>query len=153
MPDTPSWERKEPWSGSEVAWSFVSFGGFVWRLLAGLFSRDWAPVGTQLYKFKPCSHIPLDRLIISEELEKSLTILMVPSSLAGFHGAFPTAIVPQGEPFCLISWGRLSPAHEFSHPTCTLWVGESTGHPSGWIFVSHPFTPKVLQLLSVACRL
>lgn len=61
-------------------------------------------VGIQLYNFKPFSHISLDRLILSEELEKQLTRLMVPSSPAGSPGAFLTAMASWGEPFCFISW-------------------------------------------------
>lgn len=69
-------------------------------------------VGTQLYNFKPFSHIPLDRLILSEELEKWLTRLMVPSSLAASPMAFLTALASRGEPFCLISWTGWVLSHE-----------------------------------------
>lgn len=70
-----------------MAWPFILLGRFVWRLLAAVFSGDGPLVGTQLYNFKPLSHIPLDRLIISLELEKQLTRWMAPSSLASSRGA------------------------------------------------------------------
>lgn len=72
-----------------MAWPFL-LGGFVWRLLASVFSRDGLSVGTQLYDFKPLN-ILLDRIIISEELEKQLMRWMAPSSLASSHGASLTA--------------------------------------------------------------
>lgn len=65
MPDTPSRERS-----STVAWPFILFGGFVWRLLEVCLAGAGPSVGTQLYNFKPFSNIPLDRFIISVELEK-----------------------------------------------------------------------------------
>lgn len=70
--------------------------GDVWRLLAGLFSRDRPLAGTPFDNFKPSSHILLDRLIIAEAQEKQFTRLMAPSS-TGSRGAPPHSVWPPRE--------------------------------------------------------
>lgn len=76
MPDMPSREKFHSGLAIHLVW------GFWWRLLEVWLAGTGPSVGTQLYNFKLFSNIPLDRLIISVELEKELTRLMVPSSLA-----------------------------------------------------------------------
>ena len=59
----------------------------MWRLLAGLFSRDRPSAGTLFDNFKPSSHILLDGRIIAEGQEKQLTRLMALSSTGSSRGA------------------------------------------------------------------
>lgn len=77
------------------------WGGSVWRLLAGLFSRDRPSAGTLFDNFKPFDHILLDRRIIADEQEKQLTGLMALSSPGSSRGAPLSESALSGRTFLL----------------------------------------------------
>lgn len=85
-----------------------------------MLSRDRPSAGIQLDNFKPFSHIPPDRLIISKELEKQLTRLMAPASPAGSHGATLRAFGFPGRTFLLDRLGQTEPCLTSSHPRQAL---------------------------------